>query len=241
MQNLLSSEKRTLDHWALSPASVHSLWSLLKFLNRFCLTILIRLRFLSVGHSESPSDERRIGIVARRTYHLRGVTKREPMDIGMRSLQIQLPLITGVSIRGSRCTALIILSLRSRAVVVSLLLFLTLREAYEWGALRHSSGGSRSHGEHGPWRQSHRSVRWPAPLRASALKEQNFSKRVHGWSRLFKDVLITRAFLGCGRSLAPQDGHDHCLTCLGVQHAEEAFVDGFMFFLWGHDHLGVAQ
>ncbi len=31
---------------------------------------------------------------------------------------------------------------------------------------------------------------------------------------------------GCGRSLAPQDGHDRCLTCLGIQHAEEAFVDG---------------
>ncbi len=30
---------------ALSPASVHSLWSSPKFLNRFCLTILIRLRF----------------------------------------------------------------------------------------------------------------------------------------------------------------------------------------------------
>ncbi len=23
-----------------------------------------------------------------------------------------------------------------------------------------------------------------------------------------------------------QDGHDRCLTCLGIQHAEEAFVDG---------------
>ncbi len=69
IQNLLSSEKRTLDHWAtvqfffslaqvrrlrrlcmvaldaLTPASVHSLWSPPKFLNRFCLTILIRLRF----------------------------------------------------------------------------------------------------------------------------------------------------------------------------------------------------
>ncbi len=31
---------------------------------------------------------------------------------------------------------------------------------------------------------------------------------------------------GCGRSLAPQDGHDRCLTCLVIQHAEEAFVDG---------------
>ncbi len=82
IQNLLSSEKRTLDHCAtfqffvslaqvrclwrqmkpnsltrlcvvaldtLTPASVHSLWSSTKFLNRFCLTILIRLRFLSVG------------------------------------------------------------------------------------------------------------------------------------------------------------------------------------------------
>ncbi len=78
IQNLLSSEKRTLDHWAtvqfffslaqvrclwwqlkpnsstrlcvvaldaLTPASVHSLWSSPKFLNRFYLTILIRLRF----------------------------------------------------------------------------------------------------------------------------------------------------------------------------------------------------
>ncbi len=24
---------------------------------------------------------------------------------------------------------------------------------------------------------------------------------------------------------APQDGHDRCLTCLGIQHTEEAFVD----------------
>ncbi len=31
---------------------------------------------------------------------------------------------------------------------------------------------------------------------------------------------------GCGRFLSPQDGHDRCLTCLGIQHAEEAFVDG---------------
>ncbi len=30
---------------ALTPASVHSLWSSPKYLNRFCLTILVRLRF----------------------------------------------------------------------------------------------------------------------------------------------------------------------------------------------------
>ncbi len=79
MQNLLSSEKRTLDHWviflhspgkmlltlslvqkwlgspfpedvwawwldALTPASVHSLWSSHKCLNQLCLTVFSSLR-----------------------------------------------------------------------------------------------------------------------------------------------------------------------------------------------------
>ncbi len=30
---------------------------------------------------------------------------------------------------------------------------------------------------------------------------------------------------GCGRYLAPGDGHDRCLSCLGIKHAEAAFVD----------------
>ncbi len=30
---------------------------------------------------------------------------------------------------------------------------------------------------------------------------------------------------GCGRYLAPGDGHDRCLSCLGVKHTEAAFVD----------------
>ncbi len=30
---------------------------------------------------------------------------------------------------------------------------------------------------------------------------------------------------GCGRSLSTDDRHDHCLKCLGFQHAEDAFVD----------------
>ncbi len=30
---------------------------------------------------------------------------------------------------------------------------------------------------------------------------------------------------GCGRYLAPGDGHDCCLLCLGIKHAEVAFVD----------------
>ncbi len=44
-----------------------------------------------------------------------------------------------------------------------------------------------------------------------------------------------------------QDGHDRCLRCLGIQHAEEAFVDGSCSSSkerkkkkGGHDHLGVA-
>ncbi len=30
---------------------------------------------------------------------------------------------------------------------------------------------------------------------------------------------------GCGRYLAPRDGHERCFTCLGLAHAEAAFVD----------------
>ncbi len=30
---------------------------------------------------------------------------------------------------------------------------------------------------------------------------------------------------GCGRFLSADGGHDHCLQCLGFQHAEDAFVD----------------
>ncbi len=30
---------------------------------------------------------------------------------------------------------------------------------------------------------------------------------------------------GCGRFLASSDGHDHCVSCLGYQHAEAALVD----------------
>ncbi len=30
---------------------------------------------------------------------------------------------------------------------------------------------------------------------------------------------------GCGRYLAPRDGHERCIACLGLAHAEAAFVD----------------
>ena len=30
---------------------------------------------------------------------------------------------------------------------------------------------------------------------------------------------------GCGRALSPSDGHDRCISCLGLQHAEATLVD----------------
>ncbi len=30
---------------------------------------------------------------------------------------------------------------------------------------------------------------------------------------------------GCGHFLSADDGHDHCLKCLGFQHTEDAFMD----------------
>ncbi len=44
--------------------------------------------------------------------------------------------------------------------------------------------------------------------------------------RIFLKMSYHPCVSGCGRFLAPQDGHDRCLTCLGIQHAKEAFVDG---------------
>ncbi len=123
---------------------------------------------------------------------------------------------------------------------VSLLLFLTLREAYECGRYGTAAVVAVSRENNGPWRQSHRSVRWPAPLRASALKEQNFSKRVHGWSRLFKDVLSPMRFWVW--SISGASGRSRSLPHVSGHSARwGSFRGWFMFFLWGHDHLGVAQ
>ncbi len=47
---------------ALTPASVHSLWSSPKFLNWFCLTILVRLRFSLVVHL-FPSTQRSVNML----------------------------------------------------------------------------------------------------------------------------------------------------------------------------------
>ncbi len=88
--------------------------------------------------------------------------------------------------------------------------------------IQRSSGGHGLTGEKsGSCEDQTRSVRWPAPLRASALKRANFSKRATWWSGLFKDVLSPVRFwvwLVSGAS----ERYDCCLTCLGIQHAEEA-------------------
>ncbi len=146
------------------------------------------------------------------------------MDIGMRSLH-PAAADHSVSIRGSQCTALIILSLRSRAVVFHYCSSWRYEKLHECGRYGTAAVVAVSRENNGPWRQSHRSVRWPAPLRASALKEQISLKEYTG-DRVFLKMSYHPCVSGCGRSLAPQDGHDHCLTCLGIQHAEEAFVDG---------------
>ncbi len=47
---------------------------------------------------------------------------------------------------------------------------------------------------------------------------------------------------GCGRYLAPRDGHERCIACLCLAHAEAAFVDESCSYpLWEDDHLGVAS
>ncbi len=44
--------------------------------------------------------------------------------------------------------------------------------------------------------------------------------------RVFLKISYHPYISGCGGFLVPQDGHDCCLMCLSIQHAEEAFVDG---------------
>ncbi len=110
------------------------------------------------------------------------------MDIGMRSLH-PAAADHSVSIRGSRCTALIILSLRSRAVVFHYCSSWRYEKASRVRALRHSSGGRGLTGQ----QRSVKTVTQECAVASSpacfSTKRADFSKRVHGWSRLFKDVL----------------------------------------------------
>ncbi len=147
------------------------------------------------------------------------------MDIGMRSLH-PAAADHSVSIRGSRCTALIILSLRSRAVVFTTALP-DATEASRVRALQHGSGGRGLTGgrETVPVKTVTQECAVASSPACFSTKELISLKEYTG-DRVFLKMSYHPCVSGCGRSLAPQDGHDHCLTCLGIQHAEEAFVDG---------------
>ncbi len=123
---------------------------------------------------------------------------------------------------------------------VSLLLFLTLREALRVRALRHSSGGRGLTGE----QRSVKTVTQECAVASSpacfSTKRANFSKRVHGWSRLFKDVVSPVRFWVW--SISGASGRSRSLPHVSGHSARwGSFRGWFMFFLWGHDHLGVAQ
>ncbi len=60
---------------------------------------------------------------------------------------------------------------------------------------------------------------WVLQLKEQILKEQITDNRV------FFKMPFRPSPSGCGRSLSADDGHDHCLQCLGFQYAEDAFVD----------------
>ncbi len=60
--------------------------------------------------------------------------------------------------------------------------------------------------------------------RANTSLKECYGRNVFFKTRLFKDALPP-VRSGCGRYLAPGDGHDRCLSCLGIEHAEAAFVD----------------
>ncbi len=60
---------------------------------------------------------------------------------------------------------------------------------------------------------------WALQLIESILKEQIMD------SRVFFKMPFRPCPSGCGRFLSADDGHDHCLQCLGFQHTEDAFVD----------------
>ncbi len=65
----------------------------------------------------------------------------------------------------------------------------------------------------------HQRFPWALQLKEQILREQITDDRV------FFKMPFRPCPLGCGRFLSVGDGHDRCLQCLGIQHAEAAFVD----------------
>ncbi len=78
---------------------------------------------------------------------------------------------------------------------------------------------------------------WALQLKSRFPKRAN-----HGRFVSFLKTPFWLCHLGCGRFLSSVDSHDRCLQCLGIQHAEAAFMDGLcircervnMAALWLH-------
>ncbi|KAA0709173.1 hypothetical protein E1301_Tti017618 [Triplophysa tibetana] len=63
----------------------------------------------------------------------------------------------------------------------------------------------------------------PGCLGGSSGVRANFKQSFSGLKSLQRGM--SRCSLGCGTLIEEWDGHDRCVRCLGVQHAEAAFVD----------------
>ncbi len=58
----------------------------------------------------------------------------------------------------------------------------------------------------------------------TSTKRANSKKQITD-DRVFFKMPFRLCPSGCGHFLSVDDGHDRCLQCLGIQHAEDAFVD----------------
>ncbi len=67
---------------------------------------------------------------------------------------------------------------------------------------------------------------WALQLREQILKEQITDDRV------FFKIPFRPCPSGCGRFLSADDGHKRCLQCLGLRHADAAFVDDSCVCCW---------
>ncbi len=57
------------------------------------------------------------------------------------------------------------------------------------------------------------------------LREQVPKRAYKSRACVFLKMTFYLCVSGCGRYLAPRDGHERCIACLGLAHAEAAFVD----------------
>ncbi len=163
------------------------------------------------------------------------------MDIGMRSLH-PAAADHSVSIRGSRCTASSFRFGAERWCFTTALPDATSEKLSECG--RYSTAAvvavSREKEKTVPVKTVTLGVCGGQPPACFSTKRADFSKRVHGWSRLFKDVLSPVRFWV--RSISGASGRSRSLPHVSGHSARwGSFRGWFMFFMWGHDHLGVAQ